>query len=107
MTDRKTWPPVADTVITDPQTGLPVLTDVLIDNTPAKCRGDCRQGRIMPCPSPMMCGMIPPRRSVAPQQPADPDDDEWLAWCMAIGCIITVALVIAAARFLSRLPVVM
>jgi hypothetical protein len=51
---RREWPPAADTVITDPETGLPVLTESLdIDHTP-RCRGWCNQGR-QPCKTPHTC----------------------------------------------------
>lgn len=48
------YPPDADTIITDPETGLPVLTKSLdVDHAPA-CRGWCNHGR-QPCKTPHLC----------------------------------------------------
>ena len=51
---RREWPPAADTFITDPETGLPVLTESLDIDHIAACRGWCNQGR-QPCKTPHVC----------------------------------------------------
>ena len=51
---HREWPPEADTIITDPETGYPLLTESLdIDHVPG-CRGWCNQGR-QPCKTPHAC----------------------------------------------------
>jgi hypothetical protein len=51
------YPPEADTIIVDPETGLPVLNESLdIDHVVgARCRGYCNRGR-QPCKIPHVCG---------------------------------------------------
>jgi hypothetical protein len=54
MITAREWPPEAETVIVDPETGYPVLHESMdIDHVPG-CRGWCDQGR-QPCKTPHAC----------------------------------------------------
>jgi hypothetical protein len=54
MSAARTWPPEAGTVIVNPETGLPMLTESLDIDHIAACRGWCNQGR-QPCKTPHVC----------------------------------------------------
>jgi hypothetical protein len=54
MSTARKWPPEADTVIVNPETGLPVITESLDIDHIAACRGWCNQGR-QPCKTPHVC----------------------------------------------------
>lgn len=129
MSPRKHWPPEADTVITDPETGLPVLTESLdIDHTSASCRGDCRQGRDK-CRTPLHC-TTHHRRAVVELKPSQrlhrivadlshqddetlrnhtldelDDDARALGWLAAAIVVLTVTLWLWVV-FVASLPVV-
>jgi hypothetical protein len=113
MSTARNWPPAADTVIVDPQTGLPVLTH----EAAASCRGDCKQGRT-PCTSQMLCRVITHthRAWVLATHPSDDDlrrltpdewareDARWICGLIAVIAALIVAL-FAWVTLVAGLPV--
>ena len=93
-----------DTVICDPDTGYPVLTESLdADHRPAACRGWCNQGR-QPCRTPHLCKQGPgvmhrvieawthpddeSLRRITPEEWAREDAKQMRGLLLAIVCLI-------------------
>ena len=116
MSTARQWPPEADTVITDPETGPPVITESLdIDHAPA-CRGWCNQGR-QPCKTPHACRtgtrlhrvievMSHPTDEVLRSRTLDElDEDTGLRWLL-LACAVIATAIFLFAWHVASLPVV-
>jgi hypothetical protein len=118
---RREWPPAADTIITDPETGYPLLTESLdIDHVPG-CRGWCNQGR-QPCKTPHACKTGRTLHRIV-EVLSHPDDDVLRSGTLdeieadrrredaglrglLIACAVAAVAIMAFANYVAALPVV-